>query len=168
MFLAAFMIACAMCLASIASAEGQTAGADTTAALSKAHQLAATHAKALAKYVSGKDSASRDVVLAHSAKIGDALQEAAVASTALASEVKADKAKECVENMREHQSDASDRHKKLTDQLTQASLDAKIIRELAGDIEEEVRGAEQENKRVASFERGLRKDQAQGRVPVEQ
>lgn len=168
MFLAAFMIACAMCLAGLASAEGKTAGADTTASLSKAHLAAVTHAKALSRYLNGKDSASRDVVLDHSAKLGDALQEAAVASTALASEVKADKAKECVENMREHQSDAADQHKKLTDQLTAASLDATAIRELAGDIEEEVRGAEKENKRVASFERGLRKDNAQGRVPVEQ
>lgn len=168
MFLGAFMIACALCLASLASAEGNTAGATTTAALTKAHQTAVTHAKALSKYVSSKDMASKDVVLSHSRAIGSALEQAAQASTALATEVKADKAKECVETMREHLSDASDRHKKLTDELTQTPLDAEAIRSLAGDIATELRDAEKENKRVATLERGARKDVAQGRVPVEQ
>ena len=90
------------------------------------------------------------------------------ASTALASEVKADKAKECVETMREHQSDAADQHKKLTDELTQSPLDAQAIRSLVGDIATEMSEAEQENKRVAAIERGVRKDAARGRVPVEQ
>lgn len=168
MFLGAFVIACALCLASLASAEGTTAGATTNAALTKAHQSALSHAKALSRYLNGKDAASKDVVLGHSQAIGSALQEAAQASTALATEVKADKAKECVETMREHQSDAADQHKKLTDELTEPSLDADAIRALAADIATEVREAEQENKRVATIERGVRKDTARGRVPVEQ
>jgi hypothetical protein len=168
MFLGAFTIACALCLAGLASAEGATAGATTNAALSKAHQSALTHAKALSKYMNGKATARKEVVLDHSQAIGTALQEAAQASTALATEVKADKAKDCVETMREHQSDAADRHKKLTDELTQAPLDAEAIRALAGDIATEVHEAERENKRVAMLERGVRQDAARGRVPVEQ
>jgi hypothetical protein len=168
MFLGAFMIACALCLASLASAEGKTAGATTNAALSKAHQSALTHARALSRYMNGKQTASKEVVLGHSEAIGTALQEAAQASTALATEVQADKAKECVETMREHQSDAAAKHQKLTDELTAPSLDAKAIQAIAGDIASEVRDAEQENKRVATLERGVKKDAARGRVPVEQ
>lgn len=168
MFIGAFMIACALCLASLASAEGNTAGPTTNAALTKAHQSAITHANALSKYMKGNETASKEVVLDHAAAIGSALQDASQASTALATEVKADKAKDCVETMREHQSDAADQHKKLTDELTQSPLDAQAIRALVGDIATEVRGAEQENKRVATLERGFRKDAARGRVPVEQ
>jgi len=168
MFLGAFMIACALCLASLASAEGNTAGATTNDTLTKAHQSAVSHAKALSKYMKGNETASKDVVLGHAAAIGSALHEASKASTALATEVKADKAKECVETMREHQSDAADQHKKLTDELTQSPLDANAIRALAGDIATEMSEAEQENRRVATLERGVRKDAARGRVPVEQ
>lgn len=168
MFIAAFLIACAMCLASLAAAEGPTGGAAATAALTKAHQSAITHAKALSKYISGTEVASKDVVLDHSAAIGDALQQAAVASTALATEVKGDKSKECVESMREHQSDAADEHKKLTDELTQSPLDAEKIRALASDIATDLRDAENENRRVAGLERGVRKSRPAKRVPVEQ
>jgi chemotaxis regulatin CheY-phosphate phosphatase CheZ len=168
MFIGAFMIACALCLASLASAEGNTAGATTHAALTKAHQSAITHAKALAKYMRGNETASKEVVLDHTAAIGSALHEASRASTALATEVRADRAKECVETMREHQSDAADQHKKLTDELTQSPLDAEAIRSLVGDIATELSDAEQENRRVATLERGVRKDAARGRVPVEQ
>jgi hypothetical protein len=166
MFFAAFVIAYAMFLASMASADSTSDSSSTT--LSKAHQSALTHAQALSKYLSGKDSAKKEILLSHSDAIGTALQEAAQASTALATEVKANKAKDCVETMREHQSDAADQHKKLTDQLTQAPIDAAAIRTLASDIASEVRDAEKENKRVASIERIARKDATQGRVPVEQ
>jgi hypothetical protein len=163
MFFVAFLFACAMCLASLASAHGQPAGAGANATLSKAHQTALKHAHALSSYVRGKASANKEVVLGHSDAIGSALQEAAQASTSLATDVRAEQAKEHVESMREHQADAADKHKKLTDELTLVPLDSEAIRSIAREIVEEVKQAQRDNVKIASIERGTRK----GGVPVE-
>jgi protein-disulfide isomerase-like protein with CxxC motif len=165
MFFAAFVIACAMCLASLAAAHGQAAssGATANATLSKAHQSALKHAHALSSYLRGRDVAQKEVVLGHSEAIGSALQEAAQVSTSLATEVRAADAKDQVESMREHQADAAAQHKKLTDELTLVPLDAEAIRAIAREIVEEVRQAQRANLKVASIERGLRKQT----VPVE-
>jgi len=163
MFFVAFVIACAMCLASLASAHGQTAGGPANATLSKAHASALKHAQALSTYLSRRATAEKDIVLRHSDAIGTALQEAAQVSTSLATEVRADKAKEHVESMREHQADAADKHKKLTDELTLVPLDAEAIRSIAREIVDEVRSAQRENISAAAIERGVQKR----RVPVE-
>ena len=153
MFLAAFAVAYAMLLASMASADGPYTGADSTAALTASHQTAIGHARALAKHLRAVDAAGKDVALGHSDAIGSALHDASQASTSLATEVKAGKAKDCVEAMREHQSDAADKHKQLTDELAQAPLDAEAIRELGREIADELLQAEKENRRVALLER---------------
>jgi hypothetical protein len=164
MFFVAFIIACAMCLASLASAHGQAAsGPAANVTLSKAHSSVLKHTQALSTYVRHKQPADKEVVLRHSEAIGSALQEAAQASTSLASEVRADKAKEHVESMREHQADAAEQHKKLNDELTLVPLDSDAIRSIAREILEEVRSAQRDNLSIASIERGLHR----GSVPIE-
>ncbi|HEX2676279.1 MAG TPA: hypothetical protein VHM19_06555 [Polyangiales bacterium] len=156
MSIAACMAWSANAFAQIATADQSSAPSPHTLAheadarsLSRAHEEILVRASTLAEYaLVRRRSLKRQVVGAHAEAIGRALQSAAKASTHLAGDARTHEEKDCIEAVRQDQTQAMDRFDKLAEELKQPAPDAEVIVRLAREIQLAINDAIEQGRKL--------------------